>query len=632
MSDRLIEAINALRAASEITSAHDALKTLITLSEDLQLDQPQVTELQAELQETDAKVEELQLALNTAKADFEKFKEEHGFFDRAFGPERRQWSKLRKLIKERAQELAQGQALEISLTLLLDQAAGAEGRPTGLRAAEWRTRIEAATAEGTGALAAVLLELREESKSDARLVGTLQDALDTHGKLMKKAKLRKLVKMMSRGLGGAAEDVDLQEALYNDALITLRTMVEAELASGEQFFLDQTIAAEWLADVTPRLDAMVGTLEKVQATSDAVEVAIPAEEQAKRQVDQSEERLAELKDELDALSRPPGHNRPNRPHRPPRPNIPPGLLNRGVLTPRAHIRAADVLRARVGAPLPGAFAARVGNSPGVTRNLAGLINPAGSGSSSGTSTPSAPAASGSSGGGVTLNAAAANFRPVNVIANSPTIINMRPGLHDIAVGPLRPRPPVGTTPPRPRPPQGTTPPRPRPEADPPPDPNAEKKKRLEAEIATVKEQLTGRRGALARASADLQRKRHELGRAISALDRTIADFHGYLGTWPMPVTMPEAIVPPLPEIDFGDGVGVAGPDGGLLPATVQIAEMGGVEHMVALEELITALMGEARAIGEVVSRELDALTTATENAVEGRMAQLLDGDTQPVGG
>lgn len=591
MSDRITSAINALRAASEINSAHDALKELSALVEGITLDEGQVSELQGELAEVDHNVEELQLALNVAKADFEKFKEEHGFFDRAFGPERRQWSKLRKAIKARAEELAKGQALEISLTLLLDQAASAEGRPTGLRAAEWRERIEAATAEGSAALAAVLIALRDESKSDERLVGTMQEALDAHGKLMKKAKLRKLVRMMNRAVGGAAEDVDLQIALYNDALVTLRTLVEAELVSGEQLFLDQTVAAEWLADVTPRLDAMVEALEKVQAASDAVEIAIPAEEQARRQVEQSEERLAELKDELEALVRPRPHH--PRPHRPPRPIIPPGLLNHGVLLGRAHGRISPAFTGRVGAPLAAAsLRTSAVTSVGSSSVLRHAINtPPASGSSTPSSArpPSAPP-----------------IQPVAPVASSPVIAGLRPGLETLAHPHPRPPIPVPTPVPTPR-----------------PDPNAEKKQRLEAEIATVNEQLTGRRGALARATGDLERKRHELGRAIGALDRGIADFHVYLGTWPAPVTMPEAIVPALPEVDFGNGVGLAGPSGGLLPATAGLAEVGGVEHMVAVEELVTSLLAEARAIGEIVSRELDTLTSSTESAVEARMVALL---------
>ena len=228
MSERITEAIAALRSASEISSAQDALKALSGLVEGLTLEDAQVGELQGELAEVDANVEELQLALNLAKADLDKFKESHRFFSRAFGSERREWRKLRKAIKERAAALARGQALEISLTLLLDQAAGAEGRPTGLRAAEWRTRIETATGEGAEALGAVLVALRDESKNDEKLIGGLQEALATHTRAMKRAKLRKLVRMMRKGLGGVADDIQLQEALFNDALTTLRTLVEAE--------------------------------------------------------------------------------------------------------------------------------------------------------------------------------------------------------------------------------------------------------------------------------------------------------------------------------------------------------------------------------------------------------------------
>ncbi|MCA9654014.1 MAG: hypothetical protein KC501_29095 [Myxococcales bacterium] len=602
MSDRISEAINALRTAAEISSAHDALEALSKLVEGLTLEQPQVNELQGELAEVDHKVEELQLALNVAKADLDKYKEEHGFFDRAFGPERREWSKLRKEIQARAAELAQGQALKISLTLMLDQAASAEGRPTGLKAAEWRTRIEEATAQGAGALAAVLLALREESKSDAQLVGRMQEALDVHGKLMKKAKLRKLVRMMSKTLGGAANDIDLQEALYNDALVTLRTLVEAELASGEQFFLDQTKAAEWLADVTPRLDVIVDALGKAQEASDAVEVAIPAEEQAKRQVEQSEERLAELEDDLDELLHPSPNPRP----RPPRPR-PPFPLGPGVLLPRAHTMASPAFTGRVGAPIGAAGLRMPVAAPSVaSRVMAHSINTPTA--SSGSASAPAPAAT-----------PAAAVAPVAAVASSPVIINLRPGLEGIAG--LRPIPrPVPTPIPVPTP---TPTPR--------PDPTAEKKARLEAEIATVKEQLVGRRGALARASADLERKRHGLGRAIAALDRAIAEFHAYLKSWPSPVTMPEPIVPGLPKLDLGSDVGLAGPDGGLLPATVHVAEVGGVQHMVALEELFTSVLAEARATGELVAKELGILTSKTEDAVQARMAALLHGETTPIG-
>ena len=243
MSERITEAIAALRSASEISSAQDALKALSGLVEGLTLEDAQVGELQGELAEVDANVEELQLALNLAKADLDKFKESHRFFSRAFGSERREWRKLRKAIKERAAALARGQALEISLTLLLDQAAGAEGRPTGLRAAEWRTRIETATGEGAEALGAVLVALRDESKNDEKLIGGLQEALATHTRAMKRAKLRKLVRMMRKGLGGVADDIQLQEALFNDALTTLRTLVEAEATAGEVRFAEETMAA-----------------------------------------------------------------------------------------------------------------------------------------------------------------------------------------------------------------------------------------------------------------------------------------------------------------------------------------------------------------------------------------------------
>jgi len=599
VSDRINEAITALRSASEITSAHDALKKLGGLIEDLTLEGGQVDELAGELHDVEAKVTELQAALNGAKADLDSFKDEHGFFRRAFGSNRRDWVKLRKLVKSRAKDLARGRALEIGLTLMLDDSGGAGARPTGLRAAEWRERVEAATAEGPEGLAKVLLALRDESKSDSELVGRLQGALSTHGRAMRRSKLRKLVRAMNKGLGRAADDVDLQEALYNDALITLRTLVEAEIRMHEQRFVEETTAAEWLADVTPLLDEMVVAVEAGQKASDALELALPVEAQANQQLEDNEAKLAELNDRLSALSQGGGGGGGGGS------SVPPGML-----LDRTRLRT-DLFAGRFGASLgsldlsSSAFSAASVSRVSVARAASHSV---GTGSGSSSSTP----------------AAATPSAGASALASSAVLRNFQPSLEMMSgIRPLRPItvPPVVGVPPRPRPPIRPTPPA---------DPNAAAKKTLEAEITTVKEQLVARRGAASRASADVQRTRHALGRALATLDHNIAAFHTYLATWPELSTMPVAVIQGLPVLDLGSGVGLAGPEGGLLPGTIGLAKVGTGEHMAALEEFFVSLLAEARAMAGIVSEEFEALTDSTDGVIQERMETLLGGSTEPI--
>ena len=296
MSGDIQTTIDQFRSAGDLKEAQEALQRLDRLLEDLTLDEEHSEALLDELQEVGDWIRTLKEGANAASANLEKFRDETGFFARAVGEGRREHKELKEILEGRRGELGRGHALEASLTLLIDESAeDPSDRPGGLRAAEWKTRVEEAAGVGSDELGAVLRALRDESVGDEELYGRLKEALRDHASEIRDEGLGKLLRRLRKQVREGARDVDLQEALYDDGLVTLRALVIRELGDGDPQFGERERLIEWLDAAVVVVEGVVKGIKAGEAWTGKLISAIAASEVADRELGAAKARVSRLK-------------------------------------------------------------------------------------------------------------------------------------------------------------------------------------------------------------------------------------------------------------------------------------------------------------------------------------------------
>jgi len=293
------ETLDTLSASTDLTHTQETLTELGRLLDGLTLSSDQVATLKEQMERVSQRIEELQVDLNAARSDLETFREEHGFFARVFGAQRAERKRLREVLENRERSLARGHGVEIDLAMLVDERAkNSEDRATGLRASEWKERLEEASQGDSVDLAKVLQALHQEAEDDDELVGRLQEALRTHASNLRQDGLRKLVKRLKRSLSTSARDVELQEALFDSGLVALRSKADGELRNADWEYRERATAADWLDEVSTRLDALADGASRADAAAEKLASGLDGEKLAAKQVEEANQQVQKLKKQL----------------------------------------------------------------------------------------------------------------------------------------------------------------------------------------------------------------------------------------------------------------------------------------------------------------------------------------------